>query len=379
MIAVPVPAEGGRPASTRTTGVRPLVPADLDDVVELHRLGFGERAPRSDMRDFLGDIFFRHPWLDESMPSLAYTDAAGRLAGVLGVMPRPMSLHGRPIRAVVTHNFVVTPGQRDGLAAIKLMRSLIAAGPDLTLADGNETARKMSEALGGTTLLPRSERWFRVLRPAGLAVHLMDAWMEGWKVPSYVNRALAGLSAGPDAIARVLPGSPVHTRALGGPDDELDVELWLDLIDRHTRHLSLRPVYEERTLSWLLEMLRKTRQDQEIRARVVRAGGDAIGWYVYYSRPGRVGRVLQLGSAPASQRQVLDHLFSDAVAEGNVGLSGQSDPSWTRALAGSSCRTRPGRTWLLVYTADPGVTDALTGTDAFLSRMEGEAWLHFGF
>jgi hypothetical protein len=359
--------------------VRPLAPADLEQVVALHRLGFGEKAPREDVHDFLGDVFFGHPWIDETLPSLAYVDATGRLTGVLGVMPRPMMLDGRPIRAVITHNFVVTPGQRAGLAAIQLMRALIEAGPDLTLADGNETARKLSEALGGTTLTPRSQRWFRVLRPAGLAVHLMDGWMEGWKVPSYVNRALAGLSAGPDAIARVLPGSPAYTRAVEGPDDELDVGLMLDLIERHTRQLSLRPVYGEASLSWLLDVLRKTRQDQELRARAVRTAGQAVGWYVYYSRPGRVGRVLQMGSAPASRQQVLDHLFADAVREGNVGLSGQSDPIWDNALEAASCRTRPGRTWLLLYTANPRVERALAGADAFVSRLEGEAWLHFGF
>jgi hypothetical protein len=207
----------------------------------------------------------------------------------------------------------------------------------------------------------------------------MDGWMEGWRVPSYLNRVLAGLSAGPDAIARVLPGSPGYTRAVEGPDDELDVGLMLDLIERHTRQLALRPVYEEGSLSWLLGMLRKTRRDQKLRARVVRAESEAIGWYVYYSRPGRVGRVLQMGSAPSSQRQVLDHLFADAVREGNVGLSGQSDPAWTNALAAASCKARPGRTWLLVYTANPRVKRALAGSDAFLSRLEGEAWLHFGF
>lgn len=376
---VPDPTGDHHPATVRRAVVRPLVPADLDQIVELHRQGFGEKAPRQDVGDFLGDIFFGHPWIDEALPSLAYIDATGRLIGVLGVMPRPMLLDGQPIRAVVTHNFVVTPGHRAGLAAIQLMRALIAAAPDLTLADGNETARRMSEALGGTTLVPRSERWVRVLRPAGLAVHLMSGWIEGWHVPSYVNRALAGLSAGPDAIARVLPGSPVYTRTADGPDDELDVGLLLDLIERHTRHLSLRPVYAEGALSWLLHVLRKTRQDQALRARAVRAGGEAIGWYVYYSRPGRVGRVLQIGSAPAAQRKVLDHLFSDAVQAGNVGLSGQSDPAWARALEAASCRRRPGRTWLLAYTSNPRVKRALGGSDAFLSRMEGEAWLHFGF
>jgi hypothetical protein len=331
------------------------------------------------VQDFLGDVFFGHPWLDETLPSLGYVDATGRLIGCLGVMPRPMVLDGEPVRAVVTHNFVVTPGQRAGLAAIQLMRSLMARGPDLTLADGNETAREISEALGGTTVMPRSGRWLRVLRPAGLALHMLDAWHEGWRLPHYVNRALSGLSAGPGAVARTFPGSPLYVRTVDGPDAELDESLLLTLIERHTQHLSLRPAYTPGDIAWLLGMLRRTRQDQALRARVVMQAGDEVGWYVYYSRPGQVGRVLQLGAAPSEQGRVLHHLFADAVREGNVGLSGQSDPAGTESRDRVGCMARAGSTWLLVYASDPRVEQALGGSNAFLSRLEGEAWLHFGF
>jgi len=347
--------------------------------VDLHREGFGRRAPRQEVEDFLGEIFFGHPWLDETLPSLGYVDATGQLVGCLGVMPRPMVLDGRPVRAVVTHNFVVTPGHRAGLAAIQLMRSLMACGPDLTLADGNETARGISEALGGTTVLPRSGRWLRVLRPAGLALHMLDVWHEGWRLPHYVNRALSGLSAGPDAVARTFPGSPIYVRTVEGPDAELDEGMLLSLIERYTRHLSLRPAYVAGDLAWMFGMLRKTRRDQGLRARVVLEAGDEVGWYVYYSRPGQVGRVLQMGAGPLAQGRVLDHLFADAVHEGNVGLSGQSDPAWTVSLDGAGCRARAGSTWLLVYTSHPRIEQALGGSEAFLSRLEGEAWLHFGF
>jgi hypothetical protein len=348
-------------------------------VVDLHGEGFGRQAPRQNVEDFLGEIFFRHPWLDETLPSLGYVDPTGKLVGCLGVMPRPMVLDGQPVRAVVTHNFVVTPGQRAGLAAIQLMRSLMACKPDLTIADGNETAREISEALGGTTFLPRSGRWLRVLRPAGLAVYMLDARPDGRKLPSYVNRALTGLSVGPDAVARTFPGSPTYLRAVEGPDADLDEDMLLLLIERYTRHLSLRPTYTRGDLAWLLGKLQGTRRDQRLRACVVRQAGDDVGWYVYYSRPGQVGRVLQMGAAPLAQEQVLDHLFADAVREGNVGLSGQSDPAWTASLEGAGCRARSGSTWLIVSSSLPRVRQALAGSDAFLSRLEGEAWLHFAF
>jgi hypothetical protein len=86
-----------------------------------------------------------------------------------------------------------------------------------------------------------------------------------------------------------------------------------------------------------------------------------------------------MGAAPLAQEQVLDHLLADAVREGNVGLSGQSDPAWTASLEGAACRARSGSTWLIVSSSLPRVHQALAGSDAFLSRLEGEAWLHFAF
>lgn len=350
----------------------------MDQVVELHRQGFGEGAPREELRTFLSDIFFGHPWLDDSLPSWAYVSKTGDLAGCLGSMPRPMVLDGEPIRAVVSHNFIVAPGQRDGLAAIQLMRALMSGAPDLTLADGNATARKISEALGARTLLPRSNRWFRVLRPAGLGVHLVDEVLTGWRAPHAVHRALAGLSALPGTIARALPSSSTRS-ASGDQDEPLEARALVEIMGRLTAHLALRPIYTEETFAWLLEVLRRTRRDQSLRVAAVRASGEIVGWYAYYSRAGGVGRVLQLGAAPKAQEQVLKHLFANARSEGNVAVTGQSDPAWSSAFKATSCRIRPGRTWMLLQTSNRRVEHAFATSNVFLSRLEGEGWLHFGY
>lgn len=354
------------------------MPGDMDRVVELHQEGFGRSPHKEHLKDYLSAVFLGHPWTDDRFPSLAYVDKAGRMAGCLGVMPRPMLLDGERIRAVVTHNFIVAPGQRDGLAAIHLLRSMMASGPDLTLSDSNASARKLSETLGAKTLAARSERWFRVFRPAGLGVHLADRSLDG-KMPTAARRVLSGLASGPDALARRMPGSPVRTLSMDAPDGHVEARALVDLLDRLTAHLALRPTYTADSLGWLLDTLRKTRRDQRLRVRVVSERGESVGWYVYYSRPGGVGRVLQLGAAPGAQRAVLDHLFADASREGDVALSGQSDPAWADALSASSCRRRPGRTWMLLHTANPRVTQVLGTPNAFLSRLEGEAWLHFGY
>jgi hypothetical protein len=370
-------ASSPRPSRSKAH-VRALTPNDLDRVVELHREGFGTDERKVDLQGFLGSVFFEHPWRDDRLPSLAYVDGKGTVIGCIGVMPRPMLLDGRPIQAVVTHNFVVTSGQRASLAAIRLMRAVMAAAPDLILADSNDPARKLSEALGARTVSARSDRWYRVLRPAGLGVHLANrSWSGG--IPESVNRALTGLSAAPDAIARMLPGSPVRVPGGDRSDEVPDPMTLVELMERLTGHLALRPDYTPETLGWLLETLARTRQKQSLKLGVVRDGDQRVGWYVYYSRPGGVGRVLQLGAAAGFRGRVLDHLFADALREGDVAVSGQSDPAWATALKEASCRTRPGGSWMVLHTANPRIDRVLETSDAFLSRLEGEAWMHFGY
>src|SRR5688572_19895976 len=134
-----------RPAWARAkSAIRPLVPDDLDGLVALHRVAFGPGShPEEAVRRLLREIFFTHPWRDPSMPCLGHFLADGTLVGAIGVMPRPMTFEGKPIRAMVSHNFMVHPAHRRGFTAINLMRSVFEFEPDLILSEGTEPARRI--------------------------------------------------------------------------------------------------------------------------------------------------------------------------------------------------------------------------------------------
>lgn len=357
---------------TRTGRVKSLESTDVDHIADLHARAFGGDRGRADLRSFLKGIFFEHPWLDETLPSLGYFDRRDQLVGCLGVMPRPMTFNGRPIRAVTTHNFMVDPGHRGGLAALHLMKSLLAHSPDLTLADGNEPARRISEAMGGRVVQARSGRWLRVLRPSGLGVCVV-----GRRLPGPLERAMRVLATFPDDILSRLPGSAFAAPFPEGSAADMTAIDFVANVSYHTRALALKPIYTEESASWLLARLRSSRRNQILRARAVHDGGGVAGWYVYYSRPHEVGRVLQLGARRGARPLVLRHLFADALGEGNVGLSGQADPVWVEDLRAASCVFRPGSTHLLAHVADATVGQCLATEDAFLTRLEGEGWLHF--
>jgi hypothetical protein len=353
-------------------GVRALAPDDLPAVVALHSLAFADGSSREGLEDFLRNVLFEHPWLDESQPSLGYVDASGRLVGCLGVMPRPMTFRGRAIRVVSANNFIVHPEHRSGFAAIQLLRALLRCETDLILSEANAPARKVNEALGGRVIPARSRRWIRVLRPAGLAVHVAARRA----LPPRPARVLSLMAAVPDSFVGVLPGIRIRGGSSDG-EEELDGTLLARLTESLNGDYRLRPKYSARSAAWLLESLGRTRRQQYLRARAVRARGRLVGWYIYYSRPDAVGRVLHLGAAEGHRSLVLRHLFTDSRREGNVGLSGSCDPRWSSDLTANHCVFREGASWLVGFSSDRSLLDTLDSPDAFVGRLEGEGWLRF--
>ncbi len=357
-------------------GVRALTKDDLPRLVELHRKGFPGDRSAEDVAGFLTDVMFDHPWMDPTLPSLGYEDAEGRLIGCLGAMPRPMVMRGRPVRAVVSNNFIVDPDRQPGIAAFALMRALRGAGADLVMGEASAAARNICERLGWATVRARSHRWLRPLRPTALGIGLL----EGRLLPASAVRFVGAACRVPDALITRVPGSPLRVSSPDRPDEPMDVDRLLELIGRASRPYRLRPCYDRGSLAWVLEVLGRTRRAQELRGGLVPDDeGGTAGWYLYYSRPGGIGRVLQLGAEPGQGARVLRHLFHDAWRHENNAVTGVSDPAWSDDLVAASCFFREGGSWMIAYASDPDIRATLASREAFLSRLETEAWITFAF
>jgi hypothetical protein len=117
MRTVPVPRRSGT--------VRPFLEEDIDQVAELHRRVFrtGDASAGLERRyrAYLKGVFLENPWYDEAVSPLVYEDSDQSIIGFLGVVPRRLSIRGRPIRAAVSSQFIVEPGRRSTLAAVHLM------------------------------------------------------------------------------------------------------------------------------------------------------------------------------------------------------------------------------------------------------------------
>src|SRR5713101_1877994 len=98
--------------------IRPFSEDDIEQVADLswrilhHRCG---HSPPS-LRSYFKELYFRNPWREDALPSLAYEDLNGNLIGFLGVVPRRMTLRDRAVRVACGSTLVVEPASRSTLA-----------------------------------------------------------------------------------------------------------------------------------------------------------------------------------------------------------------------------------------------------------------------
>src|SRR5262249_15679319 len=127
---------------------------------------------------YFEEMFFHHPWIkegtEEEIPSLVYETGDGDIIGFIGIIPRRMVLHGRPIVAATSMHFMVEPGSRSTLAGVQLLKTFFSGPQDLSLTDSaGAVARKIWEGLGGDTALAYSINWTRLLRPSRYVLRLL--------------------------------------------------------------------------------------------------------------------------------------------------------------------------------------------------------------
>jgi hypothetical protein len=352
--------------------IRPARDEDLEAICALDARVYPEHPLTPARVGFMKDILFDHPWRTEDLPSLVYEDGDGRIRGFLGVMPRRMMLRDRPLLAGITHRFMVDAEYRGSLAALGLMRTFLGGQHDLSITEPeNEAARRIWLRYGGFVVDSQSLQWTKPIRPVGWAAqYAVD------RVPALLQRAVVGLAAAADgvtgAIGRVRPRPPDE------PDAPLSPQSMSDVIHDVSRRFTVRPVYDTRELQWFLSRLEGKHRRGALRARLVGAqGGDPLGFYVYYARPGGTGLVVQLCARPDRLKTVWRHLHHDAWRTGTVALRGKYD-AVVAGLQDRALLLRKSRHTFLLHTRHPEVERAILRGDAFITRLEGEGGIPLG-
>src|SRR5262245_6547299 len=357
--------------------IRSFTRKDIPQVAALYRkvhlAGDPRQAktPLQKLGEAFDEIFLRNPWHDENLPSLVCEDKNGAVVGFIGVSPRRMSLKGRHILAAVSAHLMLDPNRQLGLAGIQLLQRFFSGPQQLSLTDfANDVGLKVWKGIGGKLSHIHCLNWVKTLRPSARAMSLVAGKL---RVPSpltSITRPLLRLSDA--ALARMSP----H-RYRFAPSDliakDLDDETLLESISRFSAFYSLRPEYDELTLSWLIRRAEGVKRSGNLRKVALHDdSGVIVGWYLYYLKPGGESEVLQMCARKGSSRAVLDHLFHHAWSNGSESISGRFGPELLPELSGRACYLNCGPPWVLIHTRNPEILQAFERGDVFLSKLEGE-------
>jgi hypothetical protein len=213
-------------------------------------------ASQAACESYFREMLFDNPWVDPELPSWV-AEEDGRIIGVYGVMPRPMLLRRRPIRAAVTCLFMVDPDRGKGLPALQLGKACLSGPQDLTLADGaHDLSRRLWIGIGGTAPLLYSLHWTRPLRPVRYVLSLLE---ERAALPLPLTLAARPLGAVVDALAARSRQNRFYREEGELTEDALDSAAMLAHLPEIFNGHALQPVYDARSLAWLLEQTaRKT-------------------------------------------------------------------------------------------------------------------------
>ena len=281
-------------------------------------------------------------------------------------------MQGRPIRAVVSSQFMVDPSVRNRLAAVELQRTFFAGPQDLSFTDGaNDASRRIWEGLGGLTAFPYGVHWTRLLRPAR---YFLDRW-EDRGLSSATRLCLRPLSALTDFFVARKHKSPFH-QSEQSPEEDFSCETLLEHLPRFAVTKSLCPDYDESSLRWLLQQASEKQWHGKLRKALVRnEAGQIVGWYMYYLNPNGISQVLQLVATRNSIRRVLDQLFFHAWRSGSFAVSGRMDPEYATDFSEERCLFSFSGPRMLVHSRRADLREAIQRGDAFLTRLEGEWWM----
>jgi len=348
--------------------VRPVARADIPAVAELlARVTPGapdvERLERR-----LELVAFAHPWCDRTLPPLLAEDDTGKIQAFLGVVPRPMQLGTRIVRAAVGGPLAIHPECRE-LVGVQLLRRFLAGAQDLALMDGGRCATRTTwERLGGVGASVYGLSWLRPIRPA--------AWMLGRA------RGVAGrLAALARPFARLVDGAIVRSprsplRLPSRPAAACDAsDAMLVASMDEVAGAGLHARYDDATLGWILARAEEREGAPLVRLVVPADRPGMGGWCVLSARPGAVAQVIQMGARPDAADRILSAALAWAGAAGAVALAGRLDPRFMQDLTDRRAFLHATGTQMLVHARDASLVRHVERGDAYLGRLDGEWWL----
>jgi Acetyltransferase (GNAT) domain len=347
---------------------------DAADLYLRSMRGQNRPSPQS-LQDYFRNIFHRNPWVTPDIPSLVYIDD-GKLAGFLGVIPRPMQFRGRSIRAAVVAQFMVETRPYRGPAAIELMRHLLRGPQEITFTDGaGEDASLVWVAGGSRVARLYSFNWIRLLRPFEAGRGMFDR-MGG---ASGLLKSVSGLLASPiDALLSRVPVAMLRKPASKYASKPVSAAELFESIQEFGGREPLKPAYTLSDFTWLMSEASKS-VDGFLRMMTVHSpDGNRVGSFVYHARPHSAAYVLQIGWRRRDHfPEILTALFEDAWNQGMYAVKGQAIPRFLTQLSEQYCLFSQLNSSVVGHAQDQDLMNSFLLGETGMTRLDGECWLRF--
>lgn len=351
------------------SGVAPMRPQDAPEVAALFYKVFRSGGPPPpEFLAYFRESFFGAPFYDEAQASQIYCNEEGRVTAAILAIPMQVRCGDLVLLGRLASNFMADP-DRPSRGAAGLVMTLRMRHQDFCFSDScNEVSARHWQALGCEVLPLQSLDWRRLFRPTSVLMHRFGA-----RLPRWLSAPL-GLAARPldVVIRRVVPGLAMKRPGQGGPmTSEAFIAEAPALLDRFT----LRPVWSETELRWLLAMAARNTLDGPLQFRQLRDGeGRLHGCSVFYARPGGMARILNCLAHPGAEIEVLEDLLAHLDQMGCAGARGMAQPFLMGALRIQRFIGLLPRGAYGLSTRHPEILDAIRRGDAFLGGLMGEDW-----
>lgn len=321
---------------TKKTEIRPLREEDIPAIQGLYQTCFNEPSPPKS--------HFMLAYDPGPGPSLV-SELNGEITAFIGATRHEFEFEGRRLMAVVTSKYMVHPGERHSLLALKLVKTLLLGPQDFTYCDlVNESARRVLKAIGAEISWLNSMNW-----------HYSNSRADQWRAT--VKRWLKG---GREAKPRL-------TAETMQPDD------LLMFMERYPDSHKIKALYSTTSLRRAVALLNENHPNGVVRLAVVR--DDQLqerGWFAYHTNWYNQVLVLGMGAEPGCRRELFECVLRETSRFGRV-VSSWLQPDLLPVHSElSGVDIRPRKYWTLVYSRDKSLMAELVRGNASINPLNGE-------
>lgn len=347
--------------------IRPLERADLPSVARLLRQHLDSSFELHE--GFLAATLLDHPWADPEIPSLVAVDGddAASVVGFIGAQVRRMRLGDRMLRAVCCAHLVVAPQSRRGATGALLLRRLLSGPQDLTWSDtASEVFLRMWRVFGGYADPTRCCDWMLIVRPARWAATMVSRLVREHHMARDLLPvgAIPLQAAGPRALGRAFPRVE-H----GVTGEATSIASIVEHASAFAERGTIRPDHDAKHLEHTFGLVERTAGT--LVRRLVRRGGNPIGWYACLDRRGGASRVLHIAALDADLNAVMGELVERARHHGQSLVAGRLEPRLEdplrRRLAALGVARRPA-----FHARDESIRSLLGSGSALITQLDGE-------